>query len=340
MRDLSWPDEWKFLATGFSSFRGTIMVLAPLDRGKSTLIRLLYVFFLREGRRVGWVDSDLGQSTVGPPTTIGLVISRGKEATPEERLFTPYFRFIGDTTPEHEIVATACYAAELARLASARCDVVLFDTCGLFSYPSGYFLKMLKIRLTEPEVVLAVGEKEEFLLWQRFLRERLLVLPLPKEVAAKQYEFRRGYRQQLFNRYFTQKRMLTLPLEALRFSLPYYPYFFESILRQEKNEVFFLTRGEKLVFSEDGNFLVMEKRGQRIPVLGMLCGIFSKEGKELGLGIIHSVNLEKETVTVWGVCINPGKPGALVPGCLRLNEHGEEKGRYLLFSSPLRLERW
>ncbi|MCX7667816.1 MAG: Clp1/GlmU family protein, partial [Atribacterota bacterium] len=124
MRDLPWPAEWDFLATGFSRFRGTIMVLAPGDRGKSTLVRLLYSFFLREGRRVGWIDSDLGQSTVGPPTTVGLVISRGREATFEERLFTPHFRFIGDTTPEHEIVATSCYAAELARFASARCDVV------------------------------------------------------------------------------------------------------------------------------------------------------------------------------------------------------------------------
>lgn len=340
MRDLSWPAEWNFLAAGLSRFRGTIMVLAPGDRGKSTLIRLLYLFFLGEGRRVGWIDSDLGQSTVGPPTTVGLVISRGKAVTFEERLFTPHFHFIGDTTPEHEIVATACYAAELAHFASARCDVVLFDTCGLFSYPSGHLLKMLKIRLINPEVVLAVGEKEEFAMWQKFLRDRLLVLPVPKEATEKRHEFRRGYRQQLFARYFAQKKLLTLPLEMLRFSLPCYPYFFESALRQEKNELFFLTRGEKLLFSGDGTSLLMEKRGQQIPILGMLCGIFSEEGKELGLGMIQEVNLREGTIAVWGVGVNPGKPGAIVPGCLRLDARGEEKGRHFLFSSPLRMERW
>jgi len=340
MEGIFWPSEWRFLPEALSGFRGTILVFAPGDRGKSTLVRLLYTLFLEEGRRVGWIDADLGQSTIGPPTTVGLLVSRGKEATFEERLFTPHFRFVGDTTPEREIVATACYTADLVHLALSRCDVVLLDTCGLFSYPAGYLLKMLQMRLAHPEMVLAIGEKEEFALWRRFLDDRLLLLPVSEKAVEKRYEFRRGYRRQLFARYFSRGKLLTFPLDALRFSLPCYPYFFEPCLYEEEGVCSFSVRGEQWRFSPEGPALFLESRGQEVFLPGMLCGIFSANGKELGLGILKGVDLARKTLTVWGVRVNPEKPAIVVPGSLRVDESGEERGRCVLFPSPLSPQKW
>ncbi len=67
------------------------MVVAPPDRGKTTLIRLLTFLSLKV--KVGWVDSDLGQSNVGPPTTVGMIMS-----TPfsSRKVIHSYFRFVGD----------------------------------------------------------------------------------------------------------------------------------------------------------------------------------------------------------------------------------------------------
>ena len=73
MEKIFWPLEWDFLPYTLDNFRGIIMVVAPVDRGKTTLVRLLSSFFVSRGRKVGWVDSDLGQSNVGPPTTVGMV---------------------------------------------------------------------------------------------------------------------------------------------------------------------------------------------------------------------------------------------------------------------------
>jgi polynucleotide 5'-kinase involved in rRNA processing len=309
MEGIFWPSEWRFLPEALSGFRGTILVFAPGDRGKSTLVRLLYTLFLEEGRRVGWIDADLGQSTIGPPTTVGLLVSRGKEATFEERLFTPHFRFVGDTTPEREIVATACYTADLVHFALSRCDV-------------------------------AIGEKEEFALWRRFLDDRLLLLPVSEKAVEKRYEFRRGYRRQLFARYFSRGKLLTFPLDALRFSLPCYPYFFEPCLYEEEGVCSFSVRGEQWRFSPEGPALFLESRGQEVFLPGMLCGIFSANGKELGLGILKGVDLARKTLTVWGVRVNPEKPAIVVPGSLRVDESGEERGRCVLFPSPLSPQKW
>lgn len=335
-----WPTEWRFLYTGLADFRGTIMVFAPGDRGKSTLIQLLYSFFLSKGRKTGWIDADLGQSTVGPPTTVGLLMSKKQRATFLDRLFTPYFRFVGETTPEREILATVCYTAELTRLAQSQCDVVLLDTCGLFSYPVGYLLKMLKIRMVQPHVVLAIGNQEEFSFWQKFLGERLIVLPVPSEITQKGPEFRRGYRKRCFAQYFSRGRMLSFSLEALRFSLPCYPHFFEPVFQKEEGKMLLSLGRKKFILSPDGLLFCANRQIHEVSLPGTLCGIFSPEGMELGLGIVKGVSLEREELNVWGVLVHPDKPAAVVPGRLKIDENGEEKGHYPWISSPLRVENY
>ncbi len=165
-----------------------------------------------------------------------------------------------------------------------------------------------------------------------------MVLPVPKEAVEKRYEFRRGYRRQLLARYFSRGKLLRFPLEALRFSLPCYPYFFEPSLHEDGEKVFFLARGERLLLSPDGLFLLSEGRRQ-IPFSGVLCGIFSENGKDLGLGIIRGIDVMERVLTVWGVPIHPERPVFIVPSCLRLDESGEERGRCLFFSSPLQVEK-
>ena len=158
------------------------MVVAPPDRGKTTLIRLLTSFFVSQGKKVGWVDSDLGQSNVGPPTTVGMImVSKKFPLSLRERLFTPYFRFVGDVTPEKRIEATALYAAELAKMASSKSQVTLIDTCGLIFSLSGLRLKMLKMKSIKPELVLGIGYDEEFEVLKKFYGDQFWTLPpLPR----------------------------------------------------------------------------------------------------------------------------------------------------------------
>lgn len=327
MERLLWPKEWAFLEEALQDFRGTIVAIAPPDRGKTTLVRLLVQMFLQKGKRVGWVDTDPGQSYVGPPTTLGASVLLGR-VSPEDLLFTPCFRFFGDTTPERDIIAFAQLAWDLVRLVRKRSDVTLVDTCGLFHSPLGYYLKTMKIRIIDPEIVLAIGEKEEFVPFAPFLKERLLVLPVPSEVSGKCYEMRRGHRKRLFSLYFSSGKELYLPMTALRFSLPCYPSFFLWRMEEVEGGVRFASLGEEIFLSRH-----MEE-------IGVICGLFSEDGRELGLGIFERILWEEGLISVFGVQCVPGRVEIVVPGVVRVDRSGEERGRFSVYSSPFRFLRF
>lgn len=340
MKGPSWPKEWAFLEEVLEDFRGVIMVIAPSDRGKTTLVRCLASALLRKGKRVGWVDTDLGQSQIGPPTTVGGLVLLS-EVELRERLFTPLFRFFGDTTPERDVIALTCYAWDLVRCVKRQSDVVLLDTCGLFHSPSGYLLKMLKIRFIQPEIVLALGEKEEFAPFVSFLKERLLVLPVPCEVSEKGYGIRREHRQRLFALYFSAGREMSFPLTALRFSLPCYPSFFLWKAIQGKDEMRFESLGEEVLLVPDGasRESTPSRTFSSTFLEGFLCGLFSRDGRDLGLGIIERISWEERVLMLWGVQCVSGKIEAVVPGAIRITREGEERGRFGIYLSPLRLEK-
>ena len=48
------------------------IVIGASDAGKTTLVAALGSELASRGARVGVVDSDVGQSEIGPPTTVGL----------------------------------------------------------------------------------------------------------------------------------------------------------------------------------------------------------------------------------------------------------------------------
>jgi len=322
MEKIFWPLEWDFLPYTLDNFRGIIMVVAPVDRGKTTLVRLLSSFFVSRGRKVGWVDSDLGQSNVGPPTTVGMVAGFRKfPLSLPERLFTPCFRFVGDVTPEKRIEATALYTAELVKEASAKSQVTLIDTCGLIFSLSGLRLKMLKMKLIKPDLVLGIGKEEEFELFQKFYGEQFWVVPPASQVSKKDYNKRRSYRERLFSLYFSSAESWELGWENLHFFLPYHPYFFlQRHHREEGTPVFEFSDSFSLILGSP------EKKHDRecrvvtpSSLLSSICGLYTEEGQELGLGIIESFDEEQGTMVIKGKKVNSGKVGAVVPGLAKID---------------------
>ncbi|MFO8084520.1 MAG: Clp1/GlmU family protein [Desulfobacterales bacterium] len=71
------PDVWRKLP--FRQMRGTIMVLGETDTGKSTFCRWL-VDRLAERCLTAWLDCDIGQSSLGAPSTMNLGIAETNAA--------------------------------------------------------------------------------------------------------------------------------------------------------------------------------------------------------------------------------------------------------------------
>jgi polynucleotide 5'-hydroxyl-kinase GRC3/NOL9 len=137
------------------------LVLGANDTGKSTLVTRLAGALFAAGHTVGVVDADLGQSDVGPPTTVGL----GRVHRPLERLADAELialEFLGVTSPATCMRETAEATGRLVRLAlDTGCDRVLVDTSGLVEGPFGRALKRLKIDRAAPDVLVALQRGQE-----------------------------------------------------------------------------------------------------------------------------------------------------------------------------------
>jgi polynucleotide 5'-hydroxyl-kinase GRC3/NOL9 len=155
---VSWT--WAAALDAAAAARVTL-VLGANDTGKTTLVTRLAGALAEAGHAVAVVDADLGQSDVGPPTTVGL----GRVRRPLARLGDAELvglEFLGVTSPARCMRATAEATARLVRRAlDGGCDRVLVDTSGLVEGPFGRGLKRLKIDAVAPDVVVALQRADE-----------------------------------------------------------------------------------------------------------------------------------------------------------------------------------
>jgi polynucleotide 5'-hydroxyl-kinase GRC3/NOL9 len=91
--------EWHALLDVLEEEKGIAIILGATDTGKSTLAKFLIFNLCKCGLKVALVDADIGQSFLGPPTTIGFSVFKS-DPNWELLLSPPEIFFVGSTTPE------------------------------------------------------------------------------------------------------------------------------------------------------------------------------------------------------------------------------------------------
>lgn len=136
------------------------MLIGTHDTGKTTLARQILEATITEGRTGAYVDADVAQSTIGPPTCIGLRWIRTSTdlATLSE---ADELRFVGSTNPSRLVLQMVIASATLVELARKQADVVVIDTTGSISGVTGQTLKYHKVELTRPDTVVALQRGAE-----------------------------------------------------------------------------------------------------------------------------------------------------------------------------------
>jgi polynucleotide 5'-hydroxyl-kinase GRC3/NOL9 len=205
-------------APALAAARGArvVLVLGETDTGKTTLVTSVANALLEEGDSVAIVDADLGQSEVGPPTTVGL----GRPRAPLDRLADAEVAglyFVGATSPRDHVAETVLGTRRMTERALALgVDRVIVDTCGLVQGELGRALKQAKIDLIAPDLVLCLqrdGECEPIL--RPYAGDRgLTVVRLGPAAAARRRsaEERRQHRERALAAYFAGARPVTLDL--------------------------------------------------------------------------------------------------------------------------------
>lgn len=215
------PEDWRKASQRIIEKRGLVFILGGLDAGKTTFARYLAEEALNKGLKVGLIDSDVGQSTIGPPGTIGLSVM--------ERNFQidiSSFYFVGDVSPRGHLLQTLIGTEEMVRKAKEeKCHLIIVDSCGMISYPYGYTLKYHKIYLLKPDFLITLGNSSEIELILQGLPPFFQHLPLKisEKARSTSREERRERRKLAFRRYFSQCFEHTFPFSELFFNPPILP---------------------------------------------------------------------------------------------------------------------
>jgi polynucleotide 5'-hydroxyl-kinase GRC3/NOL9 len=205
------------------------MVVGASDTGKSTLACYLFQQLCCHGLRAAYLDADIGQSTLGVPTTmtVALASAPGDERFPPRGMQATYF--VGSTTPRGHMLPTVIGAYRLQQRALAQgAEAIVVDTTGLVDKSQGgKALKHWKIELLAPDVVIGLQRQRELepILWplRRDGRVRSIELPVSPQVVERTREARITRRQERLSRYFEQtqphlisiRRMAVYDLERM-----------------------------------------------------------------------------------------------------------------------------
>lgn len=198
------------------------LVIGPPEAGKTTFVAALASALAGRGLRVGVVDADLGQSEIGPPTTVGL----GRVAGPLGRLgdAAPVaLHFVGVTSPAANLPgALVAVHRMVARAAVEGFERVVVDTSGLVGGELGRTLKQAKIDLLRPGLVVSLArERECDAILAPYLRAgspAVVALPALAAPRRRSAEDRRRFRERALAAYLAGARPLRIDLRraALR----------------------------------------------------------------------------------------------------------------------------
>jgi polynucleotide 5'-kinase involved in rRNA processing len=184
----------------------TLMLIGGMDTGKTTLSRRIARQAAAQGLVVGLVDADVDNSTIGPPTCVGLRFIRDPEQLDAE-LVADHLHFVGTTSPSRlvlqQVIATA---AMVDRARESGADVIVIDTTAAVSGVAGETLKYHKMELCRPDRVVALqrgGEMEPIVgMLKRFFSADIEVVPAEPDIAARSPDERAAQRAALLRRAF------------------------------------------------------------------------------------------------------------------------------------------
>ncbi len=198
------PEEWEHIFHFLKERRGgMVYVVGAADRGKTTFCRWLSSRLTEIGT-TGFLDCDIGQSTLGPPATLGLALYSGSPEAP----ISTYFRFVGAVTPSGHMVQELVGALRLKEKAREEgASYIVADSPGWVVEPAAQEFHVRMIDLLQPDVVAGFerGPELEGILvnFRRHPRIRIFECATPAEVVERKRDWRKLYRFQRFSEYFS-----------------------------------------------------------------------------------------------------------------------------------------
>jgi len=343
------PSSWENASKEILSLRKpvTVMVVGGIDSGKTSFCTFLANEALSKKYRTGILDADLGQSDVGPPSTIGFnYITEPVKDLFEIKAEDAYF--VGLTSPSGAISKVVEGLTELkSRMLDTSLDFLIINTDG---WVEGEEAAQYKVRLTEkvsPTIVVGIRQGDELTPILTALKEtKILVIDSPQSVQRRNREKRKILRELSYKKYLKQAKVQSFALNwakveesLLGAGSPLAPQRMEKVRNllgtnpiycEETLTTIFVVLRKKQSVTEEEIKEIEESLGKRVKVIkegeekGLLVGLQDERGKFLGIGILCGVDYKRRVLKVY-TPINQNV-STIRFGQIKLDESGREIG--------------
>jgi len=329
-----------------------VVVVGVPDVGKSTFCAYLVNRFQQTRLRTAVVDADIGQSSIGPPTVIGLgFVNQDVTHLSEVPMAAGYF--VGSISPSGHLLPCVVGTRRMVERAFAmQAEAVVVDTSGLAVGGAGRELKVRKLELLTPsDVVLLERDGELAYLrraWQSITGPRFHVIRPAPQARQRPREERQAFRSRRFAAYFAEMRELRIKLDqvalrglwlgsgrpldaeaivALGHQLGVVVYHAEQI----DDHLFVLTNNRPLYDAVTAVEQALQL-ALHVNAIGqftnLLLGLHNQRGHFIGLGIWRRLDFDRGWLRLLVPPLHGERVHLIVAGSLRVRSDGTELGSF------------
>ncbi|PKL46736.1 MAG: hypothetical protein CVV42_15330 [Candidatus Riflebacteria bacterium HGW-Riflebacteria-2] len=220
MEESSIPVEWDELAASIAAEKKPgslykILVLGEVDTGKTFFSTYLANRLLAKVGKTAILDCDTGQSDIGCPGTLGMLLL-AKPAIFLTELEPTHMYLLGAHSPGLHFVPALTGLVEMLRKAEKEADALIIDTTGWVQGDGGRAIKKAKLDMVQPDKVILMQRGIELEHLVRHLpAEKIVRLPVSQKATATSQMDRKELRELVSRRYFADARVFEIPFRQL-----------------------------------------------------------------------------------------------------------------------------
>jgi len=324
-----------------------VMIVGGIDSGKTSFCAYLANKVLKEKRRVAIIDADLGQSDVGPPSTIGSCRVTKPIRDPFE-IGAENICFIGVTSPSGAVPKVVEGITNMKAKALKRgVDVLIINTDGWIEGEDAARYKVTLAKQIKPNMVVGIQEQKELTFLLGALTEtQNLTIESPPAVRKRDREERKLLRELGYKKYLKGAAIESFPLGWIRISgiplgtgMPPSRRRMDKIVEQlgttpiyceETSDSVFTALSKQQWADEEIAKNLENTLKKKVKIVwegdeeGLLVALHDKQENFLGIGIIQEINYERRVLKVY-TSVKSGVSSIHV-GQIRLEKNGKELG--------------
>lgn len=350
------PPSWENVAKEIAS-QGepvAVVVIGGIDSGKTSFCVYLTNWSLKKGRKTAVVDADLGQSDIGPPSTIGF----SHVTAPIMDLFEVEAEnayFVGVTSPSGAVERVLEGLTALkTKVLETTVDFLIINTDGWIGDDDAVNYKVRLVEMIAPDVVVGIQrEKELTPILTKLKGARIFAIDSPPAIRGRSREKRKILRELSYKKYLKGARVQSFPLkwvsiegsllgngrplttertEKIRKALEESPFHCE----ETPTAVLIVIKGDKWVNEEQikkiegalGKKARVIKKGEEE---GLLAALQDAKGNFLGIGILSSIDYKKRAIRLYTPVSED--VATICVGQIKLDKNGREIGLSRVFRS-------